>query len=154
MASVEETIDIAAPVDRVFSALTDPRRTTEWNMNVLEVKDISDSVPREGTTWTQVTLVSGRPAHLTCRVTVYRPPHEGTLEISGDYKGRTWSVCKPNGAGTRVTQGVEFTLPGGLLGRMATGFATRLMRNELKETMARQRAILEEEAAKNGPEPS
>lgn len=154
MASVEETADIAVPVDRVFSALTDPRRTTEWNKNVLEVQDISDDVPREGTTWTQMTLVSGRPARLTCRVTVYRPPHEGVLEISGDYKGRTWTVCKPNGAGTRVTQGIEFTLPGGPLGRMASGLVSRLMRNELRDTMARQRAVLEEESTGNGSESS
>jgi len=46
--TVIETIEIRAPREAVFAAITDPRRTMEWNSNILEVGSLSEYAPRSG----------------------------------------------------------------------------------------------------------
>lgn len=144
MTKVEHTVDIQAPIQEVFAALTDPHRTVEWNPNIVEVSGVNGPM-RVGSSWRQVTMIMGHPSTLTCTVVRCQPPHEGVLEISGEHQGRTWTRCEPLGSGTRVTQGVEFNPPGGKLGSLVGGLARPAMHRELKQTMARQQAILERE---------
>lgn len=151
LAQVEEIIDIHAPIAEVFEAITDPRRIPEWNPNIIEVSPVSYPIG-VGSTWRQVTSVAGRPMNLTCRVVRFERPNEGVLEISGDQSGRTWTICTESNGYTRVRQGIEFRLPGGSLGQMASGFVRQAVRRELSRTMARQREVLERDArGKRGP---
>lgn len=144
MPIVEQSIDIQAPIDVVFDALTDPRRTQEWNPNIVEVSGVTYPL-REGSSWRQVALVLGKPANLSCRIVRFLPPHEGVLEISGDQRARAWTRCESLGSSTRVTQGIDFAPPGGRLGKLAGGLARPAVQYELHQTMTRQRAILEAE---------
>ena len=146
MPKVEHTIDIRAPIDRVFPALTDPRRSSEWNPNIIDVSQISSNPIGEGTTWRQVMSIAGRPANLLCRVVQFRPPYEGILQITGDQRGQTCTRCMAIDGGTRVTQSLEFTLPGGLLGKAMEGMVRSQLQRELERTMERQRVALEREA--------
>ena len=150
MPVVEDTIDIRAPIDRVFEALTDPRRGPEWNPNIVDVQMLSGMPIGEGTSWRQVTVMLGRPTNLLCRITRYRAPHEGLLEVSGAYGGRIWTLCEENGGVTRVTQRLEYEIPGGALGRMAAGLAGTAIRREMVKGMQRQRETLEREAGGHG----
>lgn len=148
MAKVEEVNTIHAPIEEVFAALTDPRRAMEWNPSILEVRDISGPL-QEGTTWRQTAVLAGKRAQLDCRVSAYQPPHRGVIEVTGGQQGRVWTQCEPVEGGTRVTQGIEFALPGGLLGGLAAGPITGMVRGELQRAMRRQRETLEAEAGGN-----
>lgn len=145
MPVVERTIDIRAPIETVFAAVTDPGRGPEWNPNILEVSGVEYPI-REGSTWQQTVLVAGRRMHLTCRVVRYDPSTLGELIVSGDQQGHIWTQCEPVGPYSRVTQRMEFTSPGGMLGRMVGGFATRMVAQELNRSLERQRMTLETEA--------
>jgi len=155
MPTIEDTIEIKAPVSEVFAALTDPHRTSEWNPNIIEVGDITEGTTRQGTSWRQIAMIAGRHVSLTCRIQRFEPPHLGELEIAGDQCGRVLTVCREATGGTHVTQSLEFVPPGGMLGQMASTMLQPMLRRELAQTLSRQRDILErEEGAKRGPRTS
>jgi uncharacterized membrane protein len=146
MPRAEHSLDIRAPIDRVFAVITDPARAPEWNDNVLEVRAVSDGPVREGTTWQQTTVMLGRPTQLECRVIRYQPPCHGVLRVTGPYRAEITTRCEPVGERTRVVQIIEFEPPGGLLGKMAGGLVSPVVKRELAQSMERQRALLEREA--------
>jgi uncharacterized protein YndB with AHSA1/START domain len=145
MGEIKETIDIMAPIDRVFAALTDPLRGPEWNPAIIGVQEISPGPTQHGTQWNQSTLIGGRPINLVCRIAQFEAPTVGVLEVSGDQRGKITTHCSEVNGGTRVTQTLEFVPPGGLFGQMAGGFLSNALRREMVRTMDRQRTILEEE---------
>jgi uncharacterized protein YndB with AHSA1/START domain len=144
---VEATLDIRAPIELVFLAITDPRRAREWNDNVADVTNISDYPVRQGSTWRQVTIMAGRPTNLNCRIATFRPPYEGLLEISGGQKGSVRTLCELIPGGTRVRQILDFVPPGGALGRLAAKAISPVVHRELTQALERQKATLEREAA-------
>lgn len=147
MGQITETIDIRAPIDRVFAALTDPQRGPEWNPAITVIQDLSPGPARLGTQWNQSTLIGGRPINLVCRITELDSPFLGVLEVSGDQQGKITTHCSELESGTRVTQTLDFVPPGGLFGQMAGGFISNALKREMSRTMERQRSILEEEYA-------
>lgn len=150
MARVSESIDIRVPCERVFAAITDPRRTMEWNPNVIALEDLSDQTAHQGTSWIQTAMIAGRATQLHCRIVGWQPPHVGVLDISGDQKGSVRTECREVGGATRVVQTIDFTPPGGLLGAMAGGLIARQIGSELSRSLRRQRETLEREWRESG----
>jgi uncharacterized protein YndB with AHSA1/START domain len=145
MGEITETIDIKAPIDRVFTALTDPRRGSEWNPAISGIQDITPGPTQTGTQWKQSTVVAGRPINLLCRITRLDAPTLGVLEVSGDQRGKITTYCSQVDGATRVTQTLEFVPPSGLFGGLAGGFISNALRREVVRTMDRQRTIIEGE---------
>lgn len=150
MTVVEQSIDIRAPIERVFAVVTDPRRGPEWNPSIVEVSDFSGYPIYPGTTWQQVVMVLGKPMRLMCRVQEYVAPYSGVIEVSGDQRGRIWTRCDASGGVTRVTQGMDFIPPGGMLGRLGMGMMRGRIQQELYGTMVRQRDALDAEGGDDG----
>jgi len=148
--TVEHSVDIRAPIDAVFAALTDPRRGPEWNTNILDVAGFSGYPLQVGSTWRQTMMMMGRPTTLNCRIAQWDPPYEGLLEISGGQRAQVRTQCRPVGASTRVTQVLDFVPPGGALGRLAANLAVSAVRREMAVAMERQRAALEREIGASG----
>lgn len=146
MGEITETIDIMAPIDQVFAALTDPRRGPEWNPAITGIDGITPGTSHPGTQWNQATLIGGKSIKLVCKITQLQPPNYGVLEVSGDQRGTITTNCSVINGGTRVTQTLKFVPPGGIFGQMAGGFITNSIRREMIRTMERQRSIIESEA--------
>jgi uncharacterized protein YndB with AHSA1/START domain len=143
--------DMQAPIESVFAAITDPKRGAHWNPNVLEVTHLSTYPVREGTTWCQTTVLMGHPTKLNCKVVRLKPPYEGILEVSGPHRATIVTRCRTVEAGTRVTQSIEFQLPGGPLGAMAAKLVTPQMHREMTESLARVKEAVElESVGSNG----
>ncbi len=146
MGEITETVDIMAPIDQVFAALTDPRRGQEWNPAISGIDGITPGPTRIDTQWHQSTHIAGRPVKLVCRITDLQPPNYGVLEISGDQRGVITTNCSVINGGTRVSQTLNFVPPGGIFGQMTGGFISNAIRREMMRTMERQRTIIEAEA--------
>jgi uncharacterized protein YndB with AHSA1/START domain len=146
MTLVQITADVRAPVQAVFDAITDPNRGPQWNPNILDVSDLSSNLVQQGTTWRQTTVLMGRPMQLACRVLTFDPPREGVLEVSGPYHAKITTRCRPSEGGTRVSQSVEFQLPGGPLGSMAGKLVAVKLQQEVAATLARLKEIVESES--------
>ena len=146
MAVAEDSIDIRAPIDAVFSAITDPRRTMEWNSSIAGVGDINGYPPRLGSTWTQLAMIAGRKVNLNCRIVDWRPPFEGVLQVSGGQNATITTACRAIGDLTRVSQRIDFDPPGGPLSSIVGGVATRAIRGEMSKALQRQKDTIEREA--------
>jgi uncharacterized protein YndB with AHSA1/START domain len=146
MGQIRETIDIKAPIDRVFTALTDPSRASDWNPAVTNVQGVGAGPVQSGTQWSLSAMVAGRTVNLVCRITRLEPPAWGVLEVTGDHRGKITTQCSEIAGGTRVIQTLDFTPPGGILGQMAGGMISNAIRREMMRTMERQRGIIEQES--------
>lgn len=152
MPSVQRSIEIDAPIGDVFAAATDPNRGPEWNPNIQQVELVSEPVG-EGSRWAQTAVAMGRPMQLTCTVSRYQPPNYGELMITGDQQGRTVTRCEEVDGKTRLTQALEFALPGGMLGRMVGGMVETMLGRELEQSLRRIKMTLElENGNGSGPE--
>jgi uncharacterized protein YndB with AHSA1/START domain len=149
MGEISETVDIMAPIDRVFAALTDPRRGSDWNPAITGIDGITPGPTKPGTRWNQSTLIGGREIKLVCTITELQPPSYGVLEVSGEQRGTITTHLLAIDEGTRVTQTLKFVPPGGIFGQMAGGFLSNALRREMMRTMERQRTIIE---AESGPQ--
>jgi uncharacterized protein YndB with AHSA1/START domain len=155
MVQIQESVDIRAPIDRVFEALTDPRRGPEWNPNLVNVRDIIPEPVQVGTTWKQTVMMAGRSIDLTCRVIRLEAPRAGALEVTGAHGGRITTDCAEMDGMTRVTQTIEFEPPKGVFGKMAGGFVSNAVRREMARSMDRQKLTLElEYGAQSGSQAS
>jgi len=149
----EQAIEIHAPVHRVFAALTDPKRGYDWNPNIVDVSDIETYPPQEGTSWRQVIMVAGRATKLQCQIVQWDPPRQGELRVSGDQRATIWTRCTAHGEDTRVVQAMEFAVPGGALGKLAEGMIRGALQREVKQTLQRQKQILEREYREESASP-
>jgi uncharacterized membrane protein len=146
MPVVEDSIDIRAPVDAVFKAITDPRRTMEWNSSIAGVSGLSEYPPRLGTSWSQVAMVAGRKMDLNCRIVSWNEPYEGALQVTGGQRATITTRCREVGDVTRITQTIDFIPPGGLLGSLAGGMISSAVKREMRGAMQRQKEAIEREA--------
>lgn len=144
MPAVQRSVVINAPIVEVFTAATDPNRGPEWNPNIKPGGAVPLPVTA-GSQWKQVTIAMGRPISLTCTVVNFQPPYYGELAITGEQQGRTITRCEEVDSGTRLTQILEFAVPGGMLGRMMSGMAESMLGRELDHSMRRMKMTLEME---------
>jgi uncharacterized membrane protein len=152
MPTVQRSIEIDAPIAEVFTAATDPRRGPEWNPNIQQVESVAEPVG-EGSRWEQTAMAMGRPMQLICTVAAFQPPNYGELLITGDHQGRTVTRCEEVDGKTRLTQALEFVLPGGMLGRVVGGMVDSMLGRELEQSLRRIKMTLELESG-NGSGPA
>lgn len=143
---VQAELDILAPLERVFEAVTDPRRGPEWNPNIIEMGPVDGLPVGIGSSWNQTVSVAGRTMNLHCRVAQFEAPLEGVLDVSGGQQARIVTRCAAVPGATRVTQIVDFVPPGGLMGGLIAGAVKPMVERELHAALARQKATLEMEA--------
>ena len=121
MATFENTVMIARPIEEVFAFLSDLENIPKWNYAIVETRKISEGPVGVGTTYHQVRSVPSRSEE-RLEITTYSPPRQ--LEIRGQlgpFASRLVYALDATGEGTRVTNTVELELggPGRLLGRVA-----------------------------------
>jgi carbon monoxide dehydrogenase subunit G len=121
MATFENTVMIARPIEDVFAFLSDLENIPKWNYAIVETRKISEGPVGVGTTYHQVRSVPSQSEE-RLEITTYDPPRQ--LEIQGQlgpFASRLVYALDATGEGTRVTNTVELELGGPvrLLGRVA-----------------------------------
>jgi uncharacterized protein YndB with AHSA1/START domain len=121
VATFENTVMIARPIEDVFAFLSDLENIPKWNYAIVETRKISEGPVGVGTTYHQVRSVPSRSEE-RLEITTYDPPRQ--LEIRGQlgpFRSRLFYALDTIPEGTRVTNTVEVELrgPGRLLGRVA-----------------------------------
>jgi len=121
VATFENTIMIARPIENVFAFLSDLENIPKWNYAILETRKISEGLVGVGTTYQQVRSVPSRSEE-RLEITTYSPPHQLAIRGQlGPFASRLFYALAATPEGTRVTNTVELELrgPGRLLGRVA-----------------------------------
>lgn len=121
MAHLKKTIFINASVPQVYAVARDPKRWSTWFNGLTEPEKITGT-GEAGTVVQQKYLLAGKEFPLTMRVledhlesneAEWKGKFEGP--ISGDH---TWTYHAREGK-TEVTVDLNYTVPGGVLGKIA-----------------------------------
>jgi uncharacterized protein YndB with AHSA1/START domain len=121
VATFENTVMIARPIDDVFAFLADFENIPKWNYAIVETRKVSQGAVGVGTIYQQVRSVPSRSEE-SFEVTAYNPPrHLAIRGQLGPFPSRLSYALDAIAEGTRVTNSVELELrgPGRLLGRVA-----------------------------------
>jgi uncharacterized membrane protein len=122
MSTIERCVDIAAPPEHVWALLEDVRRLPEYSQSTDEVRDAPERITAVGQEYVQVGRVLGVKLTSRWRVTALEPGrllgNEGSLAPGVRYT-LTQRLEPLPGGGTRLWINIEYTVPGGALGRLA-----------------------------------
>jgi len=122
VATIKRSVDIAAPAEQVWDLLEDVRRLPEYSESTDEVRNAPERITAVGQEYEQVGRILGVKLTSHWRVTELEPGrllgNEGTLAPGVRYRLKQWLDRLPDG-GTRLSIEIDYTVPGGKLGRLA-----------------------------------
>jgi uncharacterized membrane protein len=126
MATITRSIDINAPVEKVFTYLIDPTSGPEWMVSMMEVSNVSGSGVGQRYNWKYKMI--GIPFEGESTVTEQVPNERGVVENKGGIPSTFSWTFTPVEGGTRLDLEVDYTIPVPVLGKMAEKLV--LNRNE------------------------
>ena len=142
---VEESIDLAASLDQVWSLFIDPERWLDWNTELAGMRDVRGPFDTPGSGYTQVWRVAGIEREGTWEVTECEPGRWRTVEGVTPI-GLAFSASETFerlGDTTRVTVRIAWETPGGRLGHLFdVVVAQPMLRRALRTNGERIRAVL------------
>jgi uncharacterized membrane protein len=140
----ETSVEIAAPMDQVYSYLADFRRHADWASGLAEIEPISNGHLGVGSEFKAVETIPGTFVSYS-RVTALEPPRRIAWEAwDGRVMRTTWAFeLAPVEGGTRLVQRCGFE-PTNLLGRLALNLMRKgRVPRENQQSLERIKAILE-----------
>jgi carbon monoxide dehydrogenase subunit G len=142
---VERTVEIAAPPERVYDVVMDPRRLEDWVTIHHSLDDAEPGALETGSELTQCLKLAGRRFHVRWRVVENDPCRRVVWEGHGPVHSHARVVYgfASNGNGTRFSYTNEYDLPGGPLGRIAGGALRRVTVKELDGSLERLKQLVE-----------
>ena len=141
MATVERSITINAPVEKVFTYIADPRNELETVPSITDIRDIIGQGVGQRYSWTYKMM--GISLKGESEVIEYVPNERYvTRSTGGIISTWTWTV-KPEGNGTQLNLVVEYTIPVPVLGKVGERLVSRQSQREADLAMATLKDRLE-----------
>lgn len=143
---VSESIEIDAPIDRVWEVIMDPHRLGEWVSIHHSASEIPDEPLRTGSRFEQEMRLKRVPLKVRWEVVSCRSPYEATWEgrAAAGARARIGYRLSETAGGTRFDYENEFELPAGPLGRVAgRAFNAVSGEREARKTLASLKRLLE-----------
>lgn len=131
MAKLKTSITINAPVEKVFSYLSDPKNLPDVWPSMAEVKDVQPA-PAGGYNFSWVYKMAGMRFDGASE-TIEHIPNQRTVTRStkGIESHFVWTY-EPENGGTKLTVEIEYKVPVPLLGKLAESFIVK--QNEQEAT--------------------
>lgn len=147
MTVVTEAIDVDAPVDVVWSVISDPRNLPQWERHIVRVTGVPKEGLREGSSYiTEMRFMAVR-AKVRAKVLEWDPPRRATFQLSGLLDATVTTTVEPiDDERTRLEHVVEYSFRGGPLGDIAAR-SLRLVGGaqfELRRGIAAQKRQIEQ----------
>jgi anaerobic magnesium-protoporphyrin IX monomethyl ester cyclase len=112
-------INIQAPVSSVFEYVTDPKNWTHYVTSLVDVRNISDSSLKAGTTYEWTYRMLGINLDGTGSVVHYTKDNKFALEMEGAFPIRETFTFQGDAQSTLLTFEIRYNVPGKVLGVMA-----------------------------------
>ncbi|MGI9145719.1 MAG: SRPBCC family protein [Chloroflexota bacterium] len=140
--SLRASVDIRAPIERIFDLVCTPERLPEWNTSVQSARrSRADEAVGVGTRAVLSGRLLGQRLESETEVVNFEPPRLFATRAVRGPPINTRIVLAAQAEGTRVDIDVSGEVPGGALGaRVAEGF----LRKELIASLERLRRIGEQ----------
>ena len=143
MARAELSTFIDRPQAEVFDFVADPVNNPKWRSYVVESGWLDDGPMRVGRRGYQTSRILGRQMSVEARIVAWDPPRHVTWEaVQGGATVRSWVTVEPKGDGSLVSGGAEGNL-NGIVGRLLTPIAVRMMVRQARTSMVKLKAALE-----------
>ncbi|MBI4261289.1 MAG: SRPBCC family protein [Actinobacteria bacterium] len=121
MTRVSTTVEVEAPLERVWEVVSDPRNLPRWDRHITAVEGVPDSGLEEGTTYETELRFMGLHSHVHAEVEELDPPSYARIRLSGLLEAEVITrLAALDGGRTRLEQVVDFEFRGGTLARMAS----------------------------------
>ena len=142
---IERTTQIAAPPERVYEVVMDPRRLEDWVTIHHSLIEAPVGELKEGSELTQCLKLAGQRLSVRWRVVEDDCPRRVVWEGEGPVRSHARVVyeLERNGEGTRFSYTNEYDLPGGAFGRFAGRAVSRVTTREVEGTLQRLKELLE-----------
>jgi uncharacterized membrane protein len=142
MTKIEKSININAPVEKVFSYMAEPTHLPEIWPNLKNVKDVILAEGRVSSYhWTY--RMAGISFEGEAKIIESVPNQLVVVQNSGGIPSTfVWNYQSEDG-GTQVTVEVEYTVPSALLGKLAKSFLTRQNEYDAEKVLANLKAKME-----------
>jgi len=142
MESVENSVVIRAPVEKVFAYLDDPTHEPDFWPSLVEIRDV-ESLPEGGhrNRWTYK-MAGIRLEGTGEDIERVENKRLVTKTTGGTDSVQTWTL-EPQGPDTKVTFRVEYTVPIPVLGKLAEAVIVKLNKHEGDVILENLKAILE-----------
>lgn len=122
MSTIQRSIDIHAPLERVWDLLEDVRRLPEYSESTEEVRDAPERITAVGQQYVQVGRILGLKVTSRWKVMAIEPKKmitsEGSLAPGVRYTLTQRLEALPD-SGTRLSIDIDYSMPGGKLGKLA-----------------------------------
>jgi len=141
MAKIEQSIAINAPVEKVFSYITDPTNQLEWLPSITDVRDVTGEGVGKRFSWTYKMM--GMSFKGESEVVEYIPNERNALKTKGGILSTWHWTYKPQAGGTLVNLVVEYTIPVPVLGKVAEKLILRQNEREAALSMTNIKERLE-----------
>ena len=145
MATIEKSTVIAAPADRIFAFISEPRNLPEIWPSLVEVHDITPAA-NGGSDFKWTYKMAGMRFEGTSTAIEFVPPRRISAATKGGISSTTTWILESEGDSTRVTIHADLTMPGKLLGKLAEPLVTRENSKEAEVILANLKARMEQAA--------
>jgi carbon monoxide dehydrogenase subunit G len=120
MSVVTVSVEVDAPAERVWEAISDPRNLSQWDRHIAGVESVPATGLREGTRYVTEMKFLGVRAKIRVHVLEWDPPRRAKFRLRGVLEGTVTSTVEPLGPGrTRLEHVVDYRFKGGPIGALA-----------------------------------
>jgi uncharacterized protein YndB with AHSA1/START domain len=120
MSVVSVSVEVDAPAEPVWAAISDPRNLPQWDRHIARVEGAPVTGLREGTRYVTEMRFMGVRAKIRVQVLEWDPPRRAKFRLRGVLEGTVTSTVEPLGPGrTRLEHVVDYRFKGGPIGALA-----------------------------------
>lgn len=141
MPKINNSVNISAPVEKVFAYVSDPVNLPEWMGSLSEVTDATGSGVGQHYRW-KYNMV-GIPLRGESTITEYVPNERFATESKSGIENTFSFAFAPDEGGTRLDVEVDYTIPVPVLGKLAEQLVLKRNRREADMWMANLKERLE-----------
>ena len=141
MPTINNSINISAPVDKVFAYVTDPMNLPEWFVGMTGVTDVSGSGVGQQSRWTYSMI--GIPFSGESELTEYVLNQRSVSKQEGGITSIiTWTFA-PHEGGTKLDMHIDYTIPVPVLGKLAEKVVFKRNQREAQMSMENIKGTME-----------
>ncbi len=144
MSHLSTTLRIEAPAAAIFDLIADQARSPEWQTMLAEMGEIAGRPGGIGSSFVGYYRVAGR--RLKVRFVVTAAERPTVFQVNGTTTGgwARWTTrIEPAGAGCELHVGLEYELPGVIVGSLLGPLTGRLLGRELRRTYDSLKRLVE-----------
>ena len=120
MSVVTVSVEVDAPAEQVWEAISDPRNLPHWDRHIALVEGVPATGLREGTRYVTEMRFMGVRAKIRVQVLEWDPPRRATFRLRGVLEGTVTSTVERLGPDrSRLEHVVDYRFKGGPIGALA-----------------------------------